>query len=57
MKWTLAGAVTSTGALALAPVPIRPGKSAQVALGALGLVILFGLGYRISARRKRVTTA
>lgn len=35
----------------LASVPILPGKSAQFALGALGLVLLFGLGYQISTRR------
>jgi len=32
-------------------VPVRPGPSARVALGALGLAALFGLGYQISLRR------
>ena len=40
-----------------APVPTLPGKSAQFALGALGLVLLFGLGYRISTRRRRTAAA
>jgi hypothetical protein len=40
-----------------APVPTLPGKSAQFALGALGLVLLFGLGYRISTRRRRAAAA
>jgi hypothetical protein len=61
MKWTLPGVVTSTGAPALAPalvpVPARPGRPTRVALGALGLVLLFGLGYQISARRRRTATA
>lgn len=39
------------------PVPIVPGKSAQFALGALGLVLLFGLGYRITTRRRRPAAA
>jgi hypothetical protein len=57
MKWTLPGVVTSTGAPALVPVPARPGRPTRVALGALGLVLLFGLGYQISARRRRTATA
>jgi len=73
MKWTLPGVVTSTGAPALAPalvpvptrpgrptlatVPTRPGRPTRVALGALGLVLLFGLGYQISARRRSTTAA
>ena len=55
MKWTLPGAVTPTGAPALASVPVRSGRPARVAIGALGLVLLFGLGYQISARRRRTT--
>ena len=30
-----------------------PAKPARVALGAVGLVLLFGLGYQISLRRLR----
>jgi hypothetical protein len=30
-----------------------PGKPAQIALGAVGLVLLFSLGYGISLRRLR----
>jgi hypothetical protein len=30
-----------------------PGRPARLALGALGLVLLFGLGYRISLHRLR----
>ncbi len=30
-----------------------PGKPARIALGTLGLALLFGLGYRISLRRQR----
>jgi hypothetical protein len=41
----------------LAPVPILPGRSAQMALGALGLALLFGVGYRISVRRRRTAAA
>jgi hypothetical protein len=37
----------------LAAVPARSGPSARVALGALGLAVLFGLGYQISLRRLR----
>jgi hypothetical protein len=55
MKWTLPGAVAPTGAPALTSVPNRPGRPTRVAIGALGLVFLFGLGYRISARRRRTT--
>lgn len=55
MKGTLRGVVTSTGAPALGSAPTRPGRPARVALGALGLVLLFGLGYRISARRRHTT--
>ena len=57
MKWTLPGAVAPTGAPALTSVPNRPGRPTRVAIGALGLVFLFGLGYRISARRRRTTAA
>ncbi len=35
----------------------RPGRSARLAVGALGLVVLFGVGYGISTLRFRLTEA
>ena len=32
----------------------RPGRSARLAFGALGLVVLFGVGYGISTLRLRL---
>ncbi len=40
-------------AASLTPMPARPGPLARMALGGLGLVLLFGLGYQISLRRRR----
>ena len=40
----------------LAPVPILPGKSLEITLGGLGLLLFGGLGYRAS-RRRRVADA
>ena len=40
-----------------APVPTRPGPLARIALGTLGLVLLFGLGYQISLRRRHSPAA
>jgi hypothetical protein len=37
----------------LAAVPVRSGPSARVALGAVGLAVLFSIGYQISLRRLR----
>jgi len=37
----------------LAAVPVRSGPQARVALGALGLAVLFSIGYQISLRRLR----
>jgi hypothetical protein len=37
----------------LAAVPVRSGPSARVAVGALGLAVLFSIGYQISLRRLR----
>jgi hypothetical protein len=37
----------------LAAVPVRSGPSARIALGALGLAVLFSIGYQISLRRRR----
>lgn len=36
----------------LAPVPILPGKSLEITLGGLGALLLGGLGYQMSRRRK-----
>jgi hypothetical protein len=36
----------------LAPVPILPGKSLEITLGGLGVLLLGGLGYQVSRRRK-----
>jgi hypothetical protein len=41
----------------LAPVPILPGKSLEITLGGLGLLLFGGLGYRASRRRKLETAA
>jgi hypothetical protein len=41
----------------LAPVPILPGKSLELTLGGLGLLLFGGLGYRASRRRKLETAA
>jgi hypothetical protein len=41
----------------LAAAPARSGPSTRVALGALGLAVLFGLGYQISLRRLRRAAA
>lgn len=49
--------VSVCNAANLAPVPILPGKSAEVALGALGLLLLCAAGYQVSRRRRRVLAA
>jgi hypothetical protein len=54
---TLSIGVSVCNAANLAPTPILPGKSAPIALGAVVLVALFGLGYQVSTRRRRDATA
>jgi hypothetical protein len=34
-------------------VPVRDRRRARVTFGTLGLILLFGLGYRIGVRRSR----
>ena len=43
--------------LRYAPVPILPGKSLEITLGGLGVLLLGGLGYQVSRRRKLETAA
>jgi hypothetical protein len=54
---TLSLGVSVCNAANLAPVPILPGKSAGIGLGALALLALFVLGWQISVRRRRTATA
>jgi hypothetical protein len=54
---TLSIGVSVCNAANLAPVPILPGRSAQIVLGALVLLALVGLGYQVSMRRRRSATA
>ena len=54
---TLSIGVSVCNAANLAPVPILPGRSAQIVLGALVLLALVGLGYQVSRRRRRSATA
>jgi hypothetical protein len=54
---TLSLGVSVCNAANLAPVPILPGKSAQIALGAVVLLALIGLSYQISMRRRRAAAA
>jgi hypothetical protein len=54
---TLSLGVSVCNAANLAPVPILPGRSAQIALGAVVLLALIGLGYQISTRRRRAAAA
>ena len=48
---TLAIGTSVCNAANLAPVPILPGKSLEITLGGLGLLLFGGLGYRASRRR------
>jgi hypothetical protein len=54
---TLSIGVSVCNAANLAPVPILPGRSAQIVLGALVLLALAGLGYQVSTRRRRTAAA
>jgi len=54
---TLSIGVSVCNAADLAPVPILPSRSAQIALGAVLLLMLFGLGYQVSTRRRRTASA
>jgi hypothetical protein len=54
---TLSIGTSLCNAANLVPVPILPGKSMEIALGGLGVLLLGGLGYRASRRRKRETAA
>ena len=54
---TLSIGTSLCNAANLVPVPILPGKSLEITLGGLGVLLLGGLGYRASRRRKRETAA
>jgi hypothetical protein len=54
---TLSIGTSLCNAANLVPVPILPGKSMEIALGGLGVLLLGGLGYRASRCRKRETAA
>ena len=54
---TLTIGTSACNAANLAPVPILPGKSLEITLGGLGLLLFGGLGYRASRRRKLETAA
>jgi hypothetical protein len=54
---TLAIATSVCNPANLAPVPNLPGKSLEITLGGLGLLLFGGLGYRASCRRKLETAA
>ncbi len=54
---TLSIGVSVCNAANLAPVPILPGRSAQIVLGAVVLLALVGLGYQVSTRRRRTAAA
>jgi hypothetical protein len=49
--------VSVCNAAGLGPVPILPGRPAQIALGAAALLALSGAGYQIRTRRRRPATA
>lgn len=49
--------VSVCNAANLAPVPILPGKSAEVALGGLGLLLLWAAGYQLRRRRRFAAAA
>jgi hypothetical protein len=53
----MGGFVHNAAKFGSAPVPTRPGPLARIALGTLGLVLLFGLGYQISLRRRHSPAA
>ena len=48
---TLAVGTSVCSAANLVPVPILPGKSLEIALGGLGVLLIGGLGYRATRRR------
>jgi hypothetical protein len=54
---TLTLATSVCNAANLAPVPILPGKSLEITLGGLGALLLGGVGYQMSRRRKLATAA
>jgi hypothetical protein len=49
---TLAIGTSVCNAANLVPVPILAGKALGITLGGLGVILLGGLGYRASRRRK-----
>ena len=54
---TLTLATSVCNDASLAPVSILPGKALPIGLGALGLVMLGGLGYQFSRRRRQAAAA
>jgi hypothetical protein len=54
---TLTLATSVCNAAKLAPVPILPSKSLEITLGGLSALLLGGVGYQMSRRRKLATAA
>jgi hypothetical protein len=50
-KQTLTIATSVCNRAKLAPVPILPGKSLPLTLGGLGVLLIAGMGYRVTRRR------
>ena len=51
VKQTLTVATSVCNRARLAPVPILPGKSLPLTLGGLGVLLIGGMGYRVTRRR------
>ena len=54
---TLTVATSVCNAASLAPVPVLPGKALPIGLGGLGVLMLGGLGYQFSRRRRQAAAA
>jgi len=62
VKWrhvrqTLTIATSVCNRARLAPVPILPGKSLPLTLGGLGVLLIGGMGYRVTRRSRSAATA
>ena len=54
---TLTVATSVCNAASLAPVPVLPGRALPIGLGGLGVLMLGGLGYQFSRRRRQAAAA